>query len=434
MLCDAFLPLGISAPSPVPTERRGVTFGAIPLNPDRLSNLHRTLAHPSQPTPSTSDRQHAWFDTVATFRDPTSPVRRTLDPVLAPLIRLSPEGLQAGLETLLDGVTGEAALQVFERGWHLHERRWHLHEAPEASKVSSAPAMILLASNLPGLAVQPLLAAVALGRPTLVKSASEEPLFTPTFLAELTRREPRLAPYLAALTWRGGDRTVEDILFTGNGPVLAYGDAPALTDLRTRLGSRLRAFGPKISLALLGADADPTVAARGLAHDIALFDQRGCLSIQAVYTAGDPAPLADALADALTERARTWPPGPLDPQGAAAVRQVRDEATMRGLHQPPLPLTTGTIVVEPQTALQPSPGLRTVRIHPLPSPGHLLDSLRPMAPYLQGLATAGTLPSKLLDTLRDLGMTRIAPVGELQAADAGWENGGISLLDAFSDP
>src|SRR6185369_1071693 len=74
---------------------------------------------------------------------------------------------------------------------------------------SRGPVLIVLASNLPGLAVQPLLPALALRRPVLLKSPSAEPLFAPTFLAALVRREPRLAGAVAAVAWPGGDPRLE---------------------------------------------------------------------------------------------------------------------------------------------------------------------------------------------------------------------------------
>ena len=61
-----------------------------------------------------------------------------------------------------------------------------------------APTWVILAGNLPALAVQPLLPALALRRPVLLKSPSAEPLFAPAFLEALTRREPRLAGAVAA--------------------------------------------------------------------------------------------------------------------------------------------------------------------------------------------------------------------------------------------
>ncbi|HEY8019765.1 MAG TPA: acyl-CoA reductase, partial [Thermoanaerobaculia bacterium] len=183
-----------------------------------------------------------------------------------------------------------------------------------------------------------------------------------------------------------------------------------------------------------------------------LFDQRGCLSIVAVYregTTAGAAALGRALAAALAERARAWPPGPADPAARGAVQQLRLEAAMRGVEcSAGLPLAAGTVVVEPAPALRPGPGLRTVAVHPLPDLAALPEILAPWKGRLQGAALAGepgwslaasrsieSLASEstgaLVGELGTLGISRFAAPGELQSPDAAWFNGGIDPLAAL---
>ncbi|MEA2694863.1 MAG: hypothetical protein QOJ16_4250, partial [Acidobacteriota bacterium] len=369
----------------------------------------------------------AGSDTVFAFRDPASPERRALDPDLARLCRLSPAGLAAGLEAVLGGVRGGPAAALFERARSIRDR------SPGAG-----PVLAVLAANLPALAVQPLLPALALGRPVFLKSPSAEPLFAPAFLAALVRREPRLGAALAAAAWPGGDPALEAPVLAGVGTVLAYGGEEALDDLERRAPGKLVRYGPKTSLAVLAADAtgaDLEAIARGLARDVALFDQRGCLSIAAVYTKGTvegAEELAVRLAAALSELAQVWPPGPSEPGEAAAVQQLRLTAEMRGFFQPRLPLAAGTVIVDPEPAFQPSPGLRTVRIHPLADLGGLPGILAPWRGRLQGAALAGQGAWRLAAGLAELGVSRTAAPGELQSPDASWHNGGVDPLAALS--
>ncbi len=359
----------------------------------------------------------AWEAAVQELRDPDSPTRRALDAPLAGSVRLSPPGLAAGLEAVLGGVSGDSARAVFE----------------EAAAEPAEPGLVLvvLAANLPALAVQPLLPALALGCPVLVKSASAEPLFAPCWVDSLCAREPGLRSRLAAVTWPGGDHELERAILPYARRVLAYGDAATMADLRERVGSRLVARGPKLSLALLGADADPSRVAAGLASDIALFEQRGCLSIQAIFTAGESETLARELARALEDRHRAWPPGAIDPWLAGHVQELRTEGIMRGLFQPSLDLEAGTVLVDPVPELRPSPGLRTVRIHPVETLEEVPRMLAPWEGRLQGAALGGASAWALEESLRGLGCTRLAVPGELQAADATWHNGGVSPLEAL---
>ena len=108
---------------------------------------------------------------------------------------------------------------------------------------------------------------------------------------------------------------------------------------------------------------------------------------------------------------------------------------MRGLHQPALPLAAGTVIVESDARLRPTPGLRTVRGHPLPDLGRLPAVLAPWRGRLQGAAVVGLGSAEeatLAAALERLGVSRVAAPGELQAPDTRWHNGGVDPLRALS--
>lgn len=361
-------------------------------------------------------------------RDPESP----LHGVLVRASGLSSPGLTAAVDQILDGVVTRAAVDLL------------MSSAP-LSGPSGGSVVVSASSNLPALAVQSLLPALVSRRPLLVKSASAEPFFAPAFIAALARREPVLGRALAAVTWPGGDLALERAACAPASRLIAYGDGDTERALRSRWGAKLLMHGPKISLAVLGDDVAPLQVAPGLARDVALFDQRGCLSIQAVVVVGDRAretaqALLDPLADALAELSRSLPPGPLGTAKAAA-RHWRDEAIMGGLSLADLPLSAGTVIVDGPSAglsagpsvLQPSPGGRCLRIHPSSTDG-LAVLLEPWRGRLQGVAVAGALPSSVPSLLQELGVTHVASPGELQAPDvATWHNGGVAPLRPFLD-
>jgi hypothetical protein len=120
---------------------------------------------------------------------------------------------------------------------------------------------------------------------------------------------------------------------------------------------------------------------------------------------------------------------------AGGVQQVRGEADLRGLHRPPLGpgagLAAGTVIVEPRPAFRPSPGLRTVRVHPVADLARLPEVLAPWRGRLQGAALAGARAEALAPALAELGVSRTAAPGELQHPDALWHNGGVSPLRAL---
>lgn len=425
MLRDAFLPSSL-AHGREPLFRaveRPVRYTAARWTPESLGRVVAALregAAALREIPA-DDLLAAWADTVTTFLRSTSLERRALDPALVRLCGLSRDGLKAGLDAVLGGVRKEPAAAL-------------LAQAEGVAPEDAGPVLAVLASNLPGLAVQPLLPALILRRPMLLKSPSAEPLFAPAFLAALVRREPRLSGAVAAATWPGGDADLEEPVLAGVGTVLAYGEREALEDLERRAPGRVVGYGPKTSLAAVDAGVDLRDAAEGLARDIALFDQRGCLSVAAVYTAGDAEALGERLGIALDDLARRWPPGPAPRPMTAAVQHLRLEAEMRGLWQSSLHVRQGTVIVDPNPEFRPSPGLRTVRIHPLKDLSDLPGLLKPWKGRLQGAALAGEEAWALEARLVELGVSRRAAPGELQSPDALWHNGGINPLEALTSP
>lgn len=420
MIHDAAVPPSLPQPSVRTADLEGILHTSAVWTTEELAalatHLERVGGQALRRLP-TSALAAAWHDAIAALRDPDSPQRAALEQPLTRLSRLSPQGLGAALEAVLGGVGKRPADALFRQA----EGR------PAAGLV-----VVLLASNLPALAVQPLLPALALRRPVLLKSPSAEPLFAPALVRALVRREPALADAVAAIAWPGGTTTLEDPVLEAAATVVAYGEEATLRELRRRCGAKLLEYGPRISLAVVSEGPDPRGVAHRLARDIALFDQRGCLSVQAVYTDREPRPLADELARALSRRAVEWPQGPLDPVSAAGVQQLRAEADMRGLYRPGMPIGEGTVVVDPLPELHPSPGLRTVRLYPLEDLKMLPGLLAGWRGRLQGAALAGEGAWRLRQALEELGVSRCTEPGELQHPDALWHNGGRHPLEALA--
>ncbi len=384
-------------------------------------------------------RLAVWNQTVEVFLDANSPERQELTRDLTILSRLSNEGLAAALETVLGGVSSGPMARLFAEADSF---------APAEAGCAPGVGAAFLAGNLPALVVQPLAAAVALGRPMLFKSSSSEPLFASAFLAALARREPRFGEAYAAVTWRGGDLDLEAPLLARAEVVIAYGEAKTLADLAARAGGRIVGYGPKVSLAVVGRAADLSHVARSVARDVALFDQRGCLSIHAVYVEGGPSDavvFASALGEALKSLARELPPGPASLAEKSAVRQLRETQELAGGFLWGGPLAHGTVLVAADSAFHPSPGLRTVRIHPLADLRTLPAVLSPWSGRLQGVALDGvdddlaralqSAPSGSQATqvsLGALGVSRIVPAGRLQQPDVTWHNGGVPPLRALA--
>lgn len=365
-------------------------------------------------------RMEVWNGAVEALLDPESRERRALMPSLIESCRLSPEGLSEALEIVLGGWRGSDAERLAERA------------AGSGAADRRGAGGVVLAGNVPGLAAQCLLPALAVGRPLLIKSASSEPLFAAALVGALAAREPALGEAFAAMTFPGSDEELTRAAFARSEVVLAFGGNDALGGLRSILGDRLVAQGPKASVALVGGDdVEPLAVGRALARDVALLDQRGCLSVHAVFVQGDAYELAEALAYGLSIEHRRLPPGPPDDAALAAVQQARGEAELRGARVGGLAALEGSVILAPGLDFRPSPGLRCVRVHAVASFGEAVEALAPWRGLLQGAALAGERAWAVWPELAELGISRVARAGQLQAAGAGWANGGIDPLAVF---
>ncbi len=415
----------------------GLTYRSTRWSPQHLGRLMEILESGAEGLRGLTTRRLkvAWSSTVEAFAEPTpgSPEDQ-LRETLTRTTGLSRAGLNAALGYVFRGVSTRGALDLLATV-----------SPAEQGAAGPRPAVAIMSSNLPGLAVQSLLPVLALRRPVVIKSASSEPFFTPAFIAALGEREPVLRQCLAAICFAGGSPDLEQSLFERAGKVVAYGGEETARDL-ARLGPKLIMHGPKISLAVLDAEAlsgpddRAEEVAEGLARDIALFDQRGCLSIQAIFVIGADASaascrLVEMLGRRLDAYGHLWPPGPQNRATAGAIRQWRDEAVMSGLRMSALAFASGTVIVADEPVLRPSPGGRAVRIHPVTSGAQVLDILEPWRGRIQGVAVAGERSMALEEPFRDLGVSRLAPPGSLQHPDMStWHNGGLAPLDAFRDP
>ena len=356
----------------------------------------------------------AWNDSLGAFLDADSPERRDLDPHLLQSSGLSPAGLGHGLRSIGEGMLGDGAAAELQRPHRQQEDGFSL---------------VVLPAEPPGLILQPLLPALAARAPVLFKSSRAEPRFAQAFLAALGRRLPELREAYAAATWTGGDETVEPALHTAARVVTAYGAQETIEALQSAVPRRLITFGPKLSLGWVGPGANLAQAAHGMALDIATFDQRGCLSVHAVFVEPPVVALfATALAEALRELAPQLPPGRANTTDRAGVRLAREDAELRGLDWHGDALDAGTVIVDPGPRISPSPGLRTVRSHPVEG----IPTLDEWNGRLQGLAVAGRMPANIRRAFEQAGVSRFAPAGRLQTTDAAWRNGGIDLAAEFA--
>ena len=220
--------------------------------------------------------------------------RASLVPAIVESTGLSPEGVELALRrhVELEATDAELAQLVARAG--------------DAARVS----VVLSANVFVG----------ALRAFALARAASTNVVVRPS------RRDPAFAQALVQAAGLAGDRGLRlddalDVAAVDDGEIHVYGRDDTIADVRSRARVRVRGHGSGMGVAWVSEGADLAAAARGLAEDIVVFDQRGCLSPRIAFVHGDEArasAFGDALHAELERQAAIVPRGALPAEERAA--------------------------------------------------------------------------------------------------------------------
>jgi hypothetical protein len=379
------------------------------------------------------------------WRDPASAARATLEAELPPATGFSPAMVREGLSRALEGWSGDAlrALVDAELGGIA------ALDGKGASVLAGFDAStVILAGAIPMPTLLALIVPLALRSPVLAKAAARDPV-TPRLVARsLAEIDPGLGRAIDVVEFARDDVELGDALLEAD-CVWATGSDATVASVRARAhrACRVVAHGHRLSLAALGPGAarGPALleAASGLALDIALWDQLGCLSPVSVHVVeADPGAcdrVAEALAAALEAAEERWPRGRVPMAALASIGAERDEAELRATMGRPVRVFSGqgsawTVVREDASALRASPLHRFVRVHPAGSARELAAALAPVARHLAGVAIAGFGPRTrdLSRALAALGASRVCAPGTLQTPPLCWHHEGEGVLLPFA--
>lgn len=369
------------------------------------------------------------------WRDPRSGWRHELESRLPQATGFAPATLRAGLDLAL--ASWDAAA--------LH--RLYTDEIGAESAPGFETTSVVLAGSIPMPTLLAIVAPLAVGSPVLVKPASRDPLSPELMARSVAEVDPELGACVALARVRGADADAIAALCEAE-CVVAYGDDATIAALAARIApsQRFVAHGHRVSVAALGPHALAGEALReacaGLAVDVALWDQLGCLSPAAVYVQGDAAAarrVGERLAAELRALSARWPRGRVEAANAARFAHERDAAELRVASGAALALHADTragfcVVCETDAAMRPAPLHRFARVHPVTDTGALVATLKPLRRHLAGVALAGFGAEQpaLARALRQLGASRVCEPGALQAPPLSWESEGRGVLASLA--
>ncbi len=244
----------------------------------------------------------------------------------------------------------------------------------------------------------------------LARAASTNVLVRPS------RRDPAFARALVAAARAAGDDGLRldeslDVASVAFGEIHVYGRDETIRDVRAKARVPVRGHGSGMGVAWISEGADLALAARGLADDVVVFDQRGCLSPRIALVHGNEEralSFAAALHDELEQSALRVPRGELPADERAA--SGRYIATMTYACHALVGSQHAIGVAPPGAPLVLGPAYRHVHVAACESRGAAGALL---APWAKGIVSFG---SDDLDAARALApaWARIASMGRMQ--------------------
>jgi long-chain-fatty-acyl-CoA reductase len=236
-----------------------------------------------------------------------------------------------------------------------------------------------------------------------------------------------VARALSVLYWEH-DNSEARLVAGAADAICAWGGADAVgwAHRWARPDTSFACFGPKRSLAIIGKTADLASAARGVAHDVSIYDQRACFSTQRVFVEGKAARFRLLLEEELDKHAKLLPPTKATDDEACAVMMTRLEELYLG-SKVRHPASANWTVVEAKPRNSPDHPLgRTVYVH---SVGALTDAYEYIDSDVQTVAAApwGVL-GEHRDALARRGVSRFTEVGMSNMFRVGSTHDGINPL------
>jgi hypothetical protein len=306
--------------------------------------------------------------------DPSDPLGSRARGLLVESTGLSAEGVELALAHCLETEPSEAEVAAL------------------CESVTPAPRVhVLLSANVFVAAHRAIALGLAASSSVVVRSSRREP----EMAALLSEAAPGLFELSSELSPAPGDH------------VHAYGSDSTLSELGASLprGVILHGHGAGFAVAVVEPPFASDLWDR-LALDVALFDQRGCLSPRVVLTSGPTEGLAAGLARALSRFEAAVPRGRLTAEEAADVIRYRDTLTFAGEL---LPAGQGFVSASSEFLVPPTGRNLHLVTHPDP-----LTLLTPFAEKLTSIGVEGSL--ELAERARQLfPRCRIADVGRIQS-------------------
>ncbi|HET9343210.1 MAG TPA: acyl-CoA reductase [Candidatus Eremiobacteraceae bacterium] len=307
--------------------------------------------------------------------------------------------------------------------------------AVERPREDERPVLVILPGNIIGPAIASAYCAAAAGANVILKSPGSERKIAPIIAEQFDTLGKPLAGTIDARYWKGGDFEIEPALFQSVRKIIAFGSDEALDQIERRAPVPLRGYGTSYSVGFVSADTDLASAASCAARDVAMFDQRGCMSPRTIYVEGDEGRsllFARALEAEMRNVRQTLPRGRIAHDEAAAIAMSIRKLSVNAL----APKTHGldtlivgpdeggvpgfVIVVEPDGPPTTEGFSRIVSVKPCGNIDTIVAIAMTATIKLESLGVCGVVTSAQRERLLAAGFLRVCRLGEMQRPPFGY--------------
>jgi len=259
---------------------------------------------------------------------------------------------------------------------------------------------VILSANVFVGALRAIALACAASTDVVVRPSRRDPAFARALVEAIAAPEVRLDESFDVASMREGE-------------IHIYGHDATIADVhaRARPGVRVVGHGAGMGIAWISGHADVAAAAAGLADDVVVFDQRGCLSPRIVLVEG-PSGRADAFAEALHDQLERLdlvvPRGTLPAEERAA--SDRYIATMTYACRVLVGTDHAIGIAPPAAPMIPCPAYRHVHVASCPTEA---DAASVLAPLSRSITAVGSDDEAAARRLAP-SWARRSPLGRMQ--------------------
>lgn len=314
--------------------------------------------------------------------------------------------------------------------------------------VATGPALMfhITAGTLPVPALMTVVLGLLIRASQFVKCATGAAFIPRLFAHSLYELDPKLGACLEMAQWRGGAGGFEELLLGEADCVTATGSDATIQALRRQLPPKTRflAYGQRVSFGFVSREELTPPAAKQwaarAAHDVAAWDQLGCLSPHVIYVEREgkvsPEQWAEMLAAELARLEKSMPRGPAPLEVSAAIASRRAFYAMRAAASPDTRSwhsegsTAWTVVFEADARFQLSCLHRFIYVKAVE---HLEEALQGADELRGKVSTVGVAASpprlpEIAMRLAAWGASRVCPLGQMQRPPLTWRHDGRPAL------